>query len=253
VVYVWIRRTVDWADEEAFYAQLRPHFRPRVELWNRTFEMPFHLFRHQVAQIARKSFTGVEGAVVADWDEIPDGAIVAPVDDDDWLAPQLATVLDAERTPGIEGYRWPGFWVEVPMDLGHRLYLLRRRLVPPWPEKWFCSTNNYAVPKAGAESHKLLSSHMGASERFLRWRREARIREIETPLSVINRTLASQTTLRSARSAMSRSQLLRKYRRYERLYLRPVPDAIGWCRPYLAMMAGLMDRLAVRRAEDPSR
>jgi hypothetical protein len=246
VIYVWIRQTLNWEDEAEFEAQLGAFFRPRVELWNRTFEMPFHRFRHRVAEIARISLSRVDNATVARWDEIPDGALVVPVDDDDWLAPFLGSSLDAELEAGIDGYRWTGSWMEVPLHAGHRLYLTRRRLFPFSWERHFCWSNNYALRKAQG-TKPMFYDHVRADHHFLRWKEEGRVKMIARRLSVINRTLASQTTLWVNRPSLSREQLLRKYRRYGRLYRRRLPEQVAWCAPYVAMMAELMEQLSVKR------
>ena len=52
MIYLCIRQTTDWADEAAFRAQLPPLYAPTVQLWNDTFNIPYHLFRHRVRQIA---------------------------------------------------------------------------------------------------------------------------------------------------------------------------------------------------------
>lgn len=42
MVYIWVRSTADWHDEEAFLAQVQARFRPTLEVWHETFEMPYH-------------------------------------------------------------------------------------------------------------------------------------------------------------------------------------------------------------------
>ena len=79
MIYIWVRTSVDWDDEAAVLAQCPPYFRPKLELWNATFAMPFHVFRGRVREIARDNLAAVEGASrAAAWDEIPDGASGAP-------------------------------------------------------------------------------------------------------------------------------------------------------------------------------
>jgi hypothetical protein len=61
----------------------------------------------------------------------------------------------------------------------------------------------------------------------------------------MNRTLGSQTSLAMGKPALTRSHLVRKCRRYKKLYRKDVTPDLAWCRPYLAMMADLMDQLSV--------
>ena len=80
--------------------------------WNDTFNISYQRFRHRVEQIAQLNHSRVEGAVVSEWDEIPDGALVMPVDDDDWFVPGAAQALEAELDPEAIGY------LAQPLDRG---------------------------------------------------------------------------------------------------------------------------------------
>ena len=267
MIYVWIRATVNWEDEQAFLAQLDPSFKPKVDLWNATFNTPFHLFRHRVREIARLNHSRIEGAILASWAEIPEGALVVPVDDDDWLSPDLGDVLEEEYDPDLTGYYWVRTFFEVPFDLGHRLGLIRRSLLPRTPPRYFATTNNYALLKS-PETRLLLESHIDAS-RWFEGQGAERAKGIERHLSAMNRTLASQTSLTKRRlRPVDRSVLIRKFHRYRRLYRdlarepdpvrlrwrrrsgpvwgRPRAPELAWCRPYLAMMADLMEELTPR-------
>lgn len=181
---------------------------------------------------------------MAPWSAIPDGAVVVPTDDDDWFAPDLARVLDAEWAADAPACRWPSSFVEVPIDVRHRLGLLRRALRPDAPPKWVCTTNNYAMRK-GPGNQRLLWSHIEAS-RWVSAQPPGAVARLDRRLSVMNRTLASRTSLGHRRPAISRGELMRKHRRYRALYRRPVAPDLAWCQPYLALMADLMDRLVVR-------
>jgi hypothetical protein len=243
-VHIWVRETLDWAGEEA----VRPKFRPRVELWNATFNMSFHAFRHRVREIATLNHSKVAGAICAGWDEIPDGALVLPVDDDDWFSPDVARMLASEFDPHAVGYYWTSSWVEVPLTFGHRIYLIKRRLLPWTRPKYVFTTNNYAMFKSeGAKP--LLHTHTDASqwfERRLERPDHGPVKKIDRRLSLANRTLGSQTSLRFSKPSMSRTQLVRRFRRYRRLYDRPIHSELSWSRPYLEMMSVLMGELEVR-------
>ncbi len=244
MIYIWVRATVDWEDEEAFLAQVRPEFEPRLEIWNATFTIHYHLFRHRVRRIAQLNLSRVVDAVCAGWDEIPDGALVLPVDDDDWFSPNVGGVLEGALDPRATGYYWPSSWIEVPTHLGHRVHLIRRRILPWAPPKFICTTNNYAMVK-GPGIEPLLRSHVRASE----WFRSAEagvVKRLEERLSIANRTLGSQTSLRHARPQIARSELLRKFRRYKKLYDRLKPHEPAWCQPYVAMMSELMGELQLK-------
>ena len=245
-IYIWIRATTDWSDEAAFNAQLRPAFAGKVALWNRTFSLPYHIFRHRVCEIARRNHAAVTGAVRAPWNAIPDGALVVPVDDDDWFAPDLGERLAAAWRPGIVGVYWTRSFLQVPIDPMAEVGQWARALLPNRPPKWVCSTNNYALIK-GPDSKPLLRDHTRASEWMLRQPAEAMLR-LDESLSLMNRTLASQTSLGWRRARFSRLELLLKYRRYRRLYGRSLPAELAWAEPYRKAMAGLMGELGLRGA-----
>lgn len=236
MICIVVRATTDWEDVAGVRAQLPKGFAPLVDLWDETFTLPYHLFRHELKRIAELSWS--RAAPVVPRGDVPEGAIVVPTDDDDWFAPGLAAALEA--APGASGWRWPSRYLEVPIGLRHRLGRIRRRLFPRTPSKWICTTNNYAVVH-GAVPPVLAGNHMRASEWFEAHAAEVRV--LAEPLSVMNRTLASITTL-ACGGAMSRARLLRKYRSYARLYRKRADPA--WAAPYVAAMAELMDRLRPR-------
>jgi hypothetical protein len=246
LIYIYVRRTLDWAREDG--ESIDPQMRSKVRLWDATFTIPYHAFRDRVAQIAELNHSRVHGVKRAKWDEIPEDALVLPVDDDDWFAPDAGVILEREREPAATSYVWDSRWIEVPTGLRHHLWLIRRRLIPGTPQRWLCTTNNYAVVK-GPGSKELLASPREASRSFqARLERADRtVKRIDARLSVANRTLASQTSLRPQQATITRSLLIRKFRRYKRLYKQPLPRELDWCQLYLRMMSELMDGLEVKR------
>ncbi len=241
MIYLWVRETADWNDEAAFRRQLSPAFAQRVALWDSTFTLPYRAFRSELKKIAELNLSRVRDAVAVPWEEIPEGAWVAPVDDDDWFAPDLARHLGP--LAAAEGCLWSASFLEVPIDWGHRLALLRRRLVPATPLKWTCATNNYALPRS-ATNQPLLASHVAAS----RWcdARPGRLVSLPQRLSLMNRSLASQTSLHFRKRRFGRATLVARWREYRSLYRSTPTPELAWSEPYVARMAALMDALALR-------
>lgn len=241
MIYILIRKTTEWGSEAVVHAQLPEGLRYSVALWNSTFSLPYHVFRQELARIAQINRSRIAGALCVPRTEVPAGAAVAPTDDDDWFSPRLATTLEAAFDGSHVGYRWPSEFIEVPISLGHKLSLIRRTIFPRTPPKWLCITNNYAVTMSPTAA-PLIDSHINASHWFVA--NPGAVRRLDDHLSVMNRTLASQTSLANVRS---QEDLLRKFRRYQLVYWRSIAAPLTWCEPYLAMMRDLMDGLRRRK------
>jgi hypothetical protein len=244
VVRIWVRATLDYDDERAFQAQLRDGFREQVALWDSVFEMPYRVFRSRVREIARENLGSVEGAMVSTWDQIPQGALVLPCDDDDWFSPGIVAVLERELEPGVAAIRWTSSFLEVPINVRHQLGTWRSRVHAP-PPKYLCTTNNYAL-LASEDSKDLLRRHVQAG-RWVSAQPPGRVRTVGARLSLMNRTLGSQTSLGHVGTAISRRTLLRKLARYRRLYAAPLPASLAWAQPHVDRMGELMEELRLRR------
>jgi hypothetical protein len=241
MIHIVVRATLDWNDQAAFEAQIPAQVRPGIDAWNATFDMPYHIYRRELKRIAGHSLARVEGAACVSVQEVPSGALVVPVDDDDWFAPELGRVLQGHLAGGLAGCSWPSRFLEVPISTPHRLGLLARRIFPQRPPRWLCTTNNYAVVY-GPETADLLNGHIRATNWFLA--NPGMVRRLEEPLSLMNRTLASTTQLRSHPSP---AVLRRKFRAYAKLYDQRPPVDVPWCAPYVVMMRELHAELRIRQ------
>ena len=240
MICIVVRQTTEWEDEAVVRAQLPEGFRYAVALWDATFLLPYHVFRRELTKIAQINLSRIAGAVCVPRTDVPAGAIVVPTDDDDWFAPGLATALEMAVDGNHVGYYWPSAFIEDPISLGHRLGLIRRAIFPRTPPKWLCTTNNYAVTMSSAVG-PLIDSHVNASGWFVA--NPGAVKRLDGHLSVMNRTLASQTSFWHVRS---QADLLRKFHRYHAVYRRPLAPELAWCEPFVAMMRDLMDGLRRR-------
>ena len=241
MIYIWTRATLDWHDEDAFRAQMPPSLEVPVNLWNSIFRISFHQFRYRVRQIALSNHSRIADVVCTDWDRIPDGSVVIPVDDDDWFAPELGRVLAQAQDPGVQAYLWPARFLEIPLHLRHEIGTLRRRLFPATPNPYLFCTNNCAMTKTG-DNKPLLAGHTRADAWF-KANPGAKVRRLRTPLSLMNRTLGSTTALREKTGPLARAQMQLAAQRYRRLYQRPASAEMAWSRPYRDAMAELMEEL----------
>jgi hypothetical protein len=244
VVRIWVRATLDYDDERGFDAQLLDRFRAYVVRWDALFEMPYRVFRSRLRDIARANLERVEGAEVSVWEEIPEGALVLPCDDDDWFRPDVARVVERALGPGVTGVRWHSSFLEVPTHWRHQLGIWRRHVQGPRPA-FLCTTNNYAL-SASEDSKDLLRRHMQASD-WVGTQPSGAVPYVRERLSLMNRTLASQTSLGYPHGPISRRATLRKLARYRRLYRQPLRPELAWAQPCADEMRALMDDLELRR------
>ena len=271
-VYICIRRTADWKDTAGYRARLIAGFVPHVNAWDATFRTCYQEFRAAIADITMDSLRAVRGAVIAPYDDVPEGAIVMPCDDDDWTAPHAAEVLAEFFAGAHDRAVWTQTVLQVPLDWMHAVKIRAGKVWPRLnPPRWFCSTNNYALRKREGNynffmNHSMASKELAADPGLLR---------IHRRLTLQNRNLASKTSMvgvrypyyaqvngvvrlanlndpaheiRESVPPRPSRHLLRKFKKYLRLYDRYVPQDpdLEWATPYVHAMRDLTLSLKLR-------
>jgi len=237
VVCICVRRTLDWTSKAAVDAGLIGAFRPMVELWNASFNIPYHEFRQRLKAIAQLCLSRVEGAQLASLDSPPPGALLVPVDDDDWFSPDLAHRLRQASDPSISCYYWTRHILEPERRKRRWKGLLKELLTG----HVIFATNNYAIRNAPGLA-ELTLNHMAARDHFA----ATQVRYLPAALSLQNRSLASQTVLGWKRR-ITRDQLVERYECYRTLYARThLSRGLRWAVPYVIMMSELMQGLKLR-------
>jgi hypothetical protein len=242
ILHICVRSTLPWHDEAAVGAALAPELRQKVELWNACFSMRYAAFRVRLKEIAQENLARVENAKISRREEIPEGAWVAPVDDDDWFAPDLAQRLLAHAEPGLHGFHWSRYVLELPRRPRRWPWQRARRPADTSPHT--CGSNNYAVRNL-AEISRAGTNHVWASDYF-----DAnlmRVKRVEASLSLQNRNLSSRSGLGGRSPTITRKALLERFRRHRRFYdrLRLPPD-LAWAQPHVGAMAELMRSIRLR-------
>lgn len=239
-----VRQSMRWDGPEELARQnlygkpvVRLIINPRVQaFWKRYFRLPFHEFRRRVRDIARNNLQAVAGSrlflSVAAFNQalragqIPPGSLVVPIDDDDWLAPDLGSLL---QPPAGSGLLWQSSRVACnrpvrDIDKGRPL----------------CRTNNSAITLgylAGLPNHDrsmVLAYHWEAGKRLA-----GKLGYLPIPGSVIVRHPASITQLSMlARRYLNRPRAFRQYLPTIRHRL-PIPEGLEWCRPYYTRLLAL--------------
>jgi hypothetical protein len=250
-LHICVRRTLPWHDEAAATAGLAPRLRPRLELWNATFHLSYLEFRHRLTLISRENWSRVEDARVTPQNEIPPGALVVPVDDDDWFSPELGRRLLAEQDPSLHGYHWNRYILEPPRHGRRWPWARRRRAADTSP--YTCGSNNYAILNV-PELERAIPSHVTASEIFDAAPR--RVKHVDASLSLQCRNLASQSALGAGGRwaklgktppSLSRDALLQAFGRQRALYARlRLPKEVAWAEPSALAMGELLRELRPR-------
>ena len=244
MVNIWIRQTLDWSDAALVEAKILPEFRAKLHAWNATLSMPYNVFRARLKAIAARTIAAVDGAVSVPLESTPEGSIIIPMDDDDWLAPHAASALLTRYSPELRGYHWEPEVIEPPRLLWRWLWRLGYRVRPR--RNLTCFTNNYALVKSGDLSPTLLTNHMRASAFFESHPRM--MRHVPQAMSIQNRNLASQTALGMSRPSITRAELAEKLERFSEIYARwRLPGYLRWAQPSVDEMAALMSELRVVR------
>jgi hypothetical protein len=245
MIVVCIRRTLPWEDEDAAMAALEPGLVPKAALWNATVSIRYAPFRSRLKQIALENVSRVANAKLVPLEDAPPGALVVPMDDDDWLSPDLANRLLAEHDPACDGIVWTRSIFEANRRASWLRWLLRGSESRRDTSRWTCATNNYAVRNHG-DIAEVVGDHTRASIWF-----EARARRIQTihaHLSVQNRNPASKTALSKWGGRLyTREELIASLERHRALYRRVrLSRELAWAKPHLAAMRELIAELRVR-------
>ena len=250
LLHICVRRTLPWHDEAAVAARLRPNMHSQVELWNATFNVSYAAFRHRMTQIARENWSRVEGAQLTPLDQVPPGALVAPVDDDDWFSPEVGRRLLAERSSSLQGYHWNRYVLETPRHPRRWPFARPHRATDT--SRYICSSNNYAVVNL-PELKPAIGSHVAASRIFDAGPR--RVKHVAASLSLQCRNLASRSALGSGRRSttpgatppLSREGLIEKLRRQREFYARlRLPSEVAWAEPCAAAVAELLREMRLK-------
>lgn len=240
---ICVRSTLPWHDEAAVAAALVPELRQKVAVWNECFSLRYAAFRVRLTEIARENWSRIENAKLTRLEVIAPGALLVPVDDDDWFSPDLAHQLLADPAARVEGFHWSRYILELP----------RRRRRFPWSRprraadtsRHTCGSNNYAI-RNRPELGKAITNHVWASEWFDA--HPGRVKRLAASLSVQNRNFASRSGLGGHRRLeITRDELIERFRRHRSLYDRlRLPPEIAWAQPHVAAMAELMRAIQLR-------
>jgi hypothetical protein len=152
-----------------------------MAVWDAAVAVDYRQFRFRIKEIAQQTLVGVEHAkIISDTSlralalagKVPPDALVAFVDDDDWLAPHLFVRLRefASAGAGVDGFRWgsvrlgrPGYTSDADAN-----FASHPTVALPQIHRGRLSTNSYAVSGAALERLGVdaLCEHFDASMQY---------------------------------------------------------------------------------------
>jgi hypothetical protein len=224
--------------------------RTTVALWNATFNVTYAAFRHRMTQIARANWRRIEHTRLTPLEQIPPGALVAPVDDDDWFSPEIGRRLLAERSASLHGYHWNRYLLEPPRRPRRWPFARPRRARDT--SAYTCSSNNYAVVNL-PELKPAIDSHLKADEIFTAGL--GRVKHVDASLSLQCRNLASTSALSSRHlptpagvgPPLTRQGLIEKLQRQRAFYDRlRLPPEVAWAESSAAAVAELLREMRLK-------
>jgi hypothetical protein len=243
-----VRRTLDWGSEAFTPDWLVPELQAKCRTWGETFEMSYPAFRQRLKDIALENHARVEDAMHTPFEEIPEGDLVVPTDDDDWFAPSVVHEIRAAWQPDAEGCLWHRQVISASRRSPKRQGWLRMR-TKKMGGHHSCATNNYAIVKRSdrrrPDMQRMVTGHTRAAEFVDAHPR--RFPKVRKWLAIQNRSMASKTALQRKQLTTTREELVERYERYRAVYADwPLSPELQWARPCLDLMAALMDEIRVR-------
>jgi hypothetical protein len=202
-----VRTNNDWfAGLNRSLERFDPEHRERISWWERIFTLSYTEYRGRLAAIARRNWARIEGLdsivnLVTREPESLGGELLLPIDDDDWLHPEIVRILRARYRPETTSLSW----------MVHRTDSPRRYVHPRHGTPARFATNGYLLTpeyrrRTGREIFRQAAFwHLAAS----RHAPPGNI-HLERVLGVAPRNWASLTTLRRFRD-------LEEFRRAVRL------------------------------------
>ncbi len=196
-IILGVRSMSDWQDGQNLLTAPWDGWEDRLQWWDEVFEMPYHVYRYGLQIIARKNWARISGldsiVSVRSWQpELFHDAVVIPIDDDDWLAPQICHVIRNQIQADTTAISWQSDRIECP----------HRYVKNTCGDANFYITNGYALTPnyrdiVGDEQFKdSLLWHVRAADHA-----KEQSRHLDAVLGAAPRTWASVTTLGQFNSA----------------------------------------------------
>lgn len=247
-VVIPIRTVADYRSmtKEKFEAQLNQKHKPMMELrvfiannmlnvWDQSFRMSYVAYRDRISKLARQTLEATGCDILPGPEEFiewytsdqDEDAIICPIDDDDWFAPNISDVAsyfdkDTQLVVWNNTVLHSITRYHFGVGDGHRL-----------------ASNNWAVRKSYLKSlpkntgrNLILDSHYHAETYMKKELPKNKIKYIDERFNVYNRHPASLSFIREKINELEIQYELPKIGKREVTCCEP-PEGMEWCRDYL--------------------
>lgn len=235
--------------------KLRDEMLHRIRWWNELFGMSYFQFRRELRDISTVCFDNMAGvdAIVRDYEVLlklirhDRETWILPTDDDDWYAPELASLCKRFSRERCDLLTWgqQQLWSSTPPINNYKRHA--REL--PLQSDPCLRTNVYAVTSDRLNSAGpwarwyALNSHERVLHCLKEERRGCRIAGLSYYLSVTHKSMASYSSLSRIKTQQQFLDAMLGSR--DLLHEQSYP---GWAEPYVAQVDQLLKRLLYSRS-----
>lgn len=251
------RQTLDWSSmtEEKFrplsedfcrlWGKPADYVFRLMQLWNKTFSVDYFHARAELKAIALRNVQVSDAVFIPyqNYKNIPDqNGFYVFLDDDDWVAPDIAAVLAAESPEGNAALLWRTISVGSPQQ-EHPVFI--------WGLNGRCMTNNYAVSGVWLDHLKKVEQVVqhSVAERTLAFL--PNIKQLDVAVSASNKSPCSSVSLeRGLQGDLSSENLARLVDEYLKKMAMRTPEHLwmgAWAAPWIEETVAFFQAVNVSR------
>ncbi len=256
-VFVVQRQTLDWStmtvetfrsvseDFCRLWGKPADYVFRLMQLWNQTFALDYFQTRAALKNIALLNITESDAQFIPyqNYNNIPDSkGFYIFLDDDDWVSPDIATVLSAQSPETEQALLWRTVSVGSPQQ-EHPVFV--------WGLNGRCMTNNYAVSGVWLDHLQKISQvaqHAAAEKTLANF---AAVKQLDAALTVSNKSPCSSVSLdRGLQGDFSSEKLASLVEGYLQKMAMLTPEHLWmgeWSAPWIAQTVALFQKVSDSR------
>lgn len=216
-----------------------------MQLWNKTFSFDYFHTRAALKAIALRNVQASDAVFIPyqQYQNIPDrNGLYVFLDDDDWVAPDIAAVLATQSPENNAALLWRTISVGSPQQ---------RHPVFVWGLNGRCMTNNYAVSGVWLDHLKKLDQVVQHAEAEKTLATLPNIKQLDAALTASNKSPCSSVSLdRGLQGNFSSENLATLVDEYLKKMATRTPEHLwmgAWAAPWIAETVALFQTVSDSR------